>query len=136
MKSGMLAAEAIFDTLSKATEEKPIKSEKEDSSESTNMWIFLLALEPTDYENRVKNSWIWKELYSVRNFRPSFHTSLGVFGGIMYSALHFIFRGKEPFTLPHGSKIFLRILSIIYMQFSPDRTRSCSIERSKRLSTN
>lgn len=67
--------------------------------------MLLPALEPTDYENRVKNSWIWKELYSVRNFRPSFHTPLGVFGGIMYAALHFILRGKEPFTIPHGSRL-------------------------------
>lgn len=106
----MLAAEAVFDMLSKATDENPIKSKKSylrENEENKNsiLCIFILALEPTDYENRVKNSWIWKELYSVRNFRPSFHTSLGVFGGIMYSALHFILRGKEPFTLPHGSKL-------------------------------
>jgi electron-transferring-flavoprotein dehydrogenase len=61
------------------------------------------GLEPSDYDNRIKNSWIWKELYSVRNFRPSFHTPLGVFGGILYTALYFPFRGKEPFTLSHGS---------------------------------
>ncbi|CAF0734503.1 unnamed protein product [Adineta steineri] len=85
MKSAMIAAETVFDLLKKSTDDNKSK-----------------GLEPSDYDNRIKNSWIWKELYSVRNFRPAFHTSLGVFGGIIYSALHFVFRGKEPFTLSHG----------------------------------
>ncbi|CAF5044513.1 unnamed protein product, partial [Rotaria socialis] len=34
------------------------------------------------------------------NFRPSFATPLGIFGGIIYTALYFFpFRGREPFTL-------------------------------------
>ena len=66
------------------------------------------GLEPADYDARIKDSWIWKELYAVRNFRPSFHTAFGVFGGIFYSALHFVFRGREPFTLSHGSKSAMR----------------------------
>ncbi|CAF1252117.1 unnamed protein product [Rotaria sordida] len=84
MKSGMLAAETIFDLLTKSTDENKTK-----------------GIEPSDYDNRIKNSWIWKELYSVRNFRPAFNTSLGIFGGLLYGALHFVLRGKEPFTLKH-----------------------------------
>jgi len=87
MKSGMIASESIFKLLLKSTNENKTKS-----------------LEPNDYEIRIKNSWIWQELYNVRNFRPSFHTPLGVFGGIIYTALYFFpFRGREPFTLQHGS---------------------------------
>ena len=34
--------------------------------------------------------------------RPSFHTSLGIYGGIMYSGLEaFLFRGRTPWTLQH-----------------------------------
>ncbi|CAF3827082.1 unnamed protein product, partial [Rotaria sp. Silwood1] len=84
MKSGMIAAESIFDLLIKSTNENKTK-----------------GIEPNDYDNRIRNSWIWKELYSVRNVRPAFNTSLGVFGGIFYAAVHFILRGKEPFTLKH-----------------------------------
>jgi electron-transferring-flavoprotein dehydrogenase len=87
MKSGMIASESIFKLLSKSTNENKTK-----------------GLQPNDYEIRIKNSWIWQELYNVRNFRPSFHTPLGVFGGIIYTALYFFpFRGREPFTLQHGS---------------------------------
>ncbi|CAF3371309.1 unnamed protein product [Rotaria sp. Silwood2] len=84
MKSGMIAAESIFDLLTKSTNENKTK-----------------GIEPSDYDNRIKNSWVWKELYSIRNVRPAFNTSLGVFGGIFYTALHFVLRGKEPFTLKH-----------------------------------
>ncbi|CAF3443279.1 unnamed protein product [Rotaria socialis] len=83
MKSGMIAAESIFKLLSKPAKEHTRK-----------------GLEPSDYELRIKNSWLWEELYNVRNFRPSFATPLGIFGGIIYTALYFFpFRGREPFTL-------------------------------------
>lgn len=104
MKSGMLAAESIFDAINKSTDTSKTKSTRQKIC-STNSYLRILGLEPSDYDERVKNSWIWKELYAVRNFRPSFHTRLGVYGGILYTALYFPFRGKEPFTLPHGRKI-------------------------------
>jgi len=82
MKSGMLAAEAAYGA---------IKNNPEANS------IFLY-----DYEDALRSSWIWKELRAVRNIRPSFHTPLGIYGGIMYSGLEaFIFRGMVPWTLPH-----------------------------------
>lgn len=77
MKSGMLAAEAAFESLQKY-DGKPI----------------LL----NDYPERLKNSWIYEELYLVRNLRPSFHW--GLLGGLVYSAIDtYIFRGKAPWTL-------------------------------------
>ena len=108
MKSAMIAAETVFDSLSKTTDESKTKGNHSIYIEIRNKSYndFIQAIEPSDYDNRIKNSWIWKELYSVRNFRPSFHTSLGVYGGILYTALYFPLRGKEPFTLSHGSKIF------------------------------
>jgi len=82
MKSGMLAAEAAYSA---------IQNNKEASS------VFLY-----EYEDKLRDSWIWPELKQVRNMRPSFSTPLGIYGGIMYSGLEaFLFRGKLPFTLNH-----------------------------------
>jgi electron-transferring-flavoprotein dehydrogenase len=45
----------------------------------------------------IERSWIWEELYRVRNIRPSFR--LGLWGGIAYSALDtFVLRGLAPWT--------------------------------------
>lgn len=84
MKSGMLAAEAAF---------KELSSEK--SSPTT-------GIEPSEYEEMIRSSWIWKELKQVRNVRPSFHTSLGLWGGIMYSGFSIIAKGIEPWTFKLG----------------------------------
>ena len=77
MKSGMIAAEEIF---------KNIFDEKK--------------IEINTYEDELKKSWIWDELYRVRNIRPSFQW--GFWPGLIYSAIDtFIFRGKAPWTLKH-----------------------------------
>lgn len=82
MKSGMLAAEAAWDALA------------EEDQESS---VFLY-----DYEDKLRKSSIWKELKEVRNMRPSFHSPLGLYGGIMYSGIEaFIFKGRVPWTLKH-----------------------------------
>ena len=87
MKSGMLAAESIFDTI--------YSQEKQDT----------IGIEPKVYEERLRASWVWKELRSVRNVRPSFSTSLGLYGGLMYTGLFYVLgRGKEPWTLTHHGK--------------------------------
>ena len=84
MRSGMLAAEAAYSALS--------------SSKDTEGAVFLF-----DYEDKLRNSSIWKELKQVRNMRPSFHTALGLYGGILYSGLEaYLFRGYTPWTLKHG----------------------------------
>jgi electron-transferring-flavoprotein dehydrogenase len=71
MKSGMVAAETVFARLH------------------------------GDNGARVRDaiaaSWIWDELYRVRNIRPSFR--LGLWGGIAYSAFDtFVLRGRAPWT--------------------------------------
>jgi electron-transferring-flavoprotein dehydrogenase len=85
MKSGMLAAEAAYAALSTS------------SLESTAGTVFLY-----DYEDSLRKSYIWKELKEVRNMRPSFHTPLKLYGGIMYSGLEaYILKGRVPWTLKH-----------------------------------
>lgn len=91
MKSGMLAAESAYEAINNA-----------DSSETT-------GLEPKSYPERIQNSWIWKELNSVRNIRPSFHSALGLYGGIMYSGFSLIIGGREPWTFKHGDPDYKRL---------------------------
>ncbi|KAG9272256.1 electron transfer flavoprotein-ubiquinone oxidoreductase, mitochondrial [Astyanax mexicanus] len=86
MKSGMLAAEAIF---SKLTDE--------------NLQSDTAGIHVPSYEESLKNSWVWKELHSVRNIRPSFHNYFGLYGGMVYTGIfYWILRGKEPWTLKHA----------------------------------
>lgn len=83
MKSGILAAEAAWGALSQSN-----------GSEGT---VFLY-----DYEDSLRKSSIWKELKEVRNMRPSFHTPLGLYGGIAYSGLEaYVLKGRVPWTLKH-----------------------------------
>lgn len=81
MKSGMLAAEAAYQALS-------------DKDSGT---VFLY-----DYEDALRKSTIWSELKEVRNMRPSFHSPLKNYGGIMYSGLEaYLLKGRVPWTLKH-----------------------------------
>ncbi len=76
MKSGMLAAEAIMEAM------------ESDSRDLSGL------------SERVKNSWIGKELYKVRNIRPAF--AKGMWFGLGYAALDtYLFRGKAPWTFHH-----------------------------------
>ncbi|KAK2064796.1 electron transfer flavoprotein-ubiquinone oxidoreductase [Colletotrichum caudatum] len=84
MKSGMLAAEAASTALS-----------SEGAGEQGTVFLY-------DYEDKLRESPIWKELKEVRNFRPSFHTPLGLYGGIAYSGLEaYVLKGRVPWTLKH-----------------------------------
>src|SRR5258708_2691574 len=80
MKSGMLAAEAAWDVVH-AT-----------SSQETSS-----AADMSAYDHALHNSWIHSDLREVRNLRPSFSTSLGTLGGLIYSGIDsLIFRGRVP----------------------------------------
>ena len=75
MKSGMIAAETIFNS---------IESSKVDLEE---------------YEERFTSSWINSELYKARNWNPFLH-KFGPYLGVLLAGIdQFIFRGKLPFTL-------------------------------------
>jgi electron-transferring-flavoprotein dehydrogenase len=77
MKSGMIAADVVFEALRAQT--KPA--------------IGLL-------DQTIKESWVGKELYKVRNIRPGFRW--GLWGGLVNAALEtYIFRGKMGWTLSH-----------------------------------
>ncbi|ODQ80353.1 hypothetical protein BABINDRAFT_161303 [Babjeviella inositovora NRRL Y-12698] len=87
MKSGMLAAETIFEALQEA----------EESEEGILSPINLEA-----YQKAYEGSWIHEELYGVRNVRPSFNSPLTLFGGMAYSGLTtMITKGKESWTFDH-----------------------------------
>ena len=78
MKSGMLAAEAVFDAVT-----------SDDA-----------VVEPTSYAEKIESSWLWDELYRVRNIRPGF--SRGLWMGMAYAGLDtYVFRGKAPWTFHH-----------------------------------
>ena len=64
-----------------------------------NVHIFI-----SEYEEDLKKSWVWEELYAARNVRPSFHSPLGMWGGFAYTGLFYVLaRGKEPWTLKYGA---------------------------------
>ncbi|MDS4022614.1 MAG: electron transfer flavoprotein-ubiquinone oxidoreductase [Candidatus Competibacter sp.] len=78
MKSGMVAAEAVFGAVAAGRG----------------------ADEVAEYPERLRQSWLWEELYQVRNIKPSF--SWGLWAAIAYSALDtYVFRGKAPWTFHH-----------------------------------
>ncbi|KAI0267315.1 FAD/NAD-P-binding domain-containing protein [Gloeopeniophorella convolvens] len=85
MKTGMLAAEAAFDAL------------------------FADDSAPADlsaYERAYKESWVYSDLHEVRNLRPSFNTSLGVFGGVVYSGIDsLLLKGRTPWTFRNSHTI-------------------------------
>jgi electron-transferring-flavoprotein dehydrogenase len=74
MKSGMVAAEAVFARLSGEAD--------------------------AEVGRALRQSWVWQELYRVRNIRPSFRW--GLYAGLGYSALDtYVLRGRAPWTFHH-----------------------------------
>jgi len=74
IKTGMLAAESIFEALG---------TEKAE----------------TDFEQRVASSWVHEELHRARNFGPA-QKKMGVLGGSAFAWLdQNVFGGRLPFTL-------------------------------------
>ncbi len=78
LKTGMLAGEAVFAALENSTEG---------------------GRDLIDYEERVKASWVWKEMYSSRNFEPGVKKLGTVMGGALAFVEQNIFGGRSPFTL-------------------------------------
>ncbi|KAF4125613.1 electron-transferring-flavoprotein dehydrogenase [Geosmithia morbida] len=93
MKTGMMAAEAAWSALGSPGP----GSGEAGSSASADGTVFLY-----EYEAKLRDSSVWKELREVRNMRPSFHTPLGLYGGIMYSGLEaYVLKGRTPWTFKH-----------------------------------
>ena len=77
MKSGMLAAESVFDALGRGE----------------------ASTELDDFRARVDGSWLGRELRSVRNVGPALH-KFGTLFGMAYTFVdQKIARGRMPFTL-------------------------------------
>ena len=77
MKTGMLAAEGVFAALQSA--------EPDDSV--------------GNYEQLIKDSWVYDELYTARNFAPAQHKFGNLLGAAFIWLDQNIFRGRLPFTL-------------------------------------
>lgn len=76
MKSGMVAAEAVFDHIAMG--------------------------QAYNYAARLQQSWVYEELYKVRNIRPGFRK--GLWFGLLNAAFEtYITRGKSPWTLENHS---------------------------------
>jgi electron-transferring-flavoprotein dehydrogenase len=81
MKTGMLAAESVFDALAAGRAGDEVSA----------------------YEDAFRSSWVYDELFKVRNVRPSFGS--GLLMGLLYSAIDTVLlRGKAPWTLQHKHK--------------------------------
>ena len=77
MKSGMLAAESVFDAL-------------ERGEENTEL---------ADFQDRVNDSWLGRELHGARNIQPGLHKFGTLFGASYAWVDQKIARGHMPFTL-------------------------------------
>lgn len=94
LKSGMVAAEAAFE--------------------------FLMEGKAYSYQERLKKSWVYEELYKVRNIRPGFQK--GLWFGLLNAGFEtYITRGKSPWTFKNKAdylqlKPAARSLKISYAQ--------------------
>mmetsp|Transcript_11143 Transcript_11143/g.18696 ORF Transcript_11143/g.18696 Transcript_11143/m.18696 type:complete len:215 (+) Transcript_11143:902-1546(+) len=80
MKTGMLAAESIFDKVQKDQD--------------------LGEVVLDDFQQRYKDSWVHDELFTSRNFKGGFEK--GLYAGLLHGGLtQHITKGKEPWTLSH-----------------------------------
>ncbi|HEY3919126.1 MAG TPA: electron transfer flavoprotein-ubiquinone oxidoreductase [Stellaceae bacterium] len=76
MKSGMVAAETVLRRL---------------SGDLT-----------ADYHSALAGSWIWPELYAVRNIRPAFRW--GLWAGLVHAAIiAYVVHGRAPWTFGHSA---------------------------------
>ncbi|MCM2343972.1 MAG: electron transfer flavoprotein-ubiquinone oxidoreductase, partial [Alphaproteobacteria bacterium] len=75
MKSGMVAAESLAAMLEGAG----------------------YGAECLSYPDRLKQSWMWRELYQVRNIRPGFH--FGLWFGLLHAAFQTWGGWRLPYTL-------------------------------------
>jgi electron-transferring-flavoprotein dehydrogenase len=107
MKSGMLAAEAVFEALTSSP--FPLGGGLgwgRDVTPAQNNAPLpaspLMGEELEEYPQSLKQSWVYKELYTSRNIRPAFH--LGLWFGMLHAAIDtYIFRGRAPWTLRYGA---------------------------------
>ncbi|MEO1595330.1 MAG: electron transfer flavoprotein-ubiquinone oxidoreductase [Pseudomonadota bacterium] len=90
IKTGMLAADAVFDAFADGADPS--------------------GVELTSFSDAVRGSWVWEELHATRNFGPAQHS----FGRFLGSAFIYldqnIFRGKWPITLRNKTPDYATLL--------------------------
>lgn len=79
MKTGMLAAEAVYQNLQRETPKQEV----------------------TEYEDALKASWVYEELRQVRNVKPAFDKGF-LFGMAHSGFTTMVSGGKEPWTITHS----------------------------------
>ena len=79
IKSGILAAESVFEALSAGRQHDELLS----------------------FIQKYKKSWLSKELYQARNFKPWMSKGIAL-GSLMVGIDQILLRGKAPWTLSHG----------------------------------
>lgn len=87
MKSGMLAAEAVFDALNKQV--------SDDQSAQPRLLY--------GYPKELQNSWVWQDLHAVRNVKPLL-SRFGSWGGTLLGGIEMwlaAFNLPLPWTLQH-----------------------------------
>ena len=82
MKSGMVAAEALFDHLVKDA----------------------AAPEVLDYRARLEKTWLWDELYRVRNIAPAFHAGLFA-GNCLWRYRHALVARQSAMDIPQSRRL-------------------------------
>ncbi len=87
IKSGMLAADAVFDAVANGRS------------------LDELAAYPAAFES----SWLHDELHRARNFKPWLDKGLG-FGSVMFGIDQHLFRGKAPWTLHRKQADYEKLL--------------------------
>jgi electron-transferring-flavoprotein dehydrogenase len=84
MKSGMLAAETLFEAFAAGDEGGGVPGGVLDT-----------------YPEKLSGSWVYEELGKVRNFRPAF-AKLGLWGGMLFGGAELkLLGGRAPWTLHH-----------------------------------
>jgi len=89
MKSGMLAAESIFEAI----------SENADTPEK----------ELTRYTDKFKSSWLYDELFRSRNFGPAIHKLGNFWGGAFNTLEQNFFNGNLFFTMKDEHKDYAQL---------------------------
>jgi electron-transferring-flavoprotein dehydrogenase len=101
-----------------------------------------------DYQDQLQKSWLWDELYRVRNIRPGFKN--GLWSGLANAALDtYVLRGQAPWTLknhadyrtlkaavdckkiiypkPDGKITFDRLSSVFLSNIHHDENQPCHL---------
>lgn len=96
LKSGSVAAEAVFDALVRGDVDPVVDSGEIDPTEA--------AIEAKAYQEGMDNSWVNEELHQVRNCHEVF-TRWGLLPGLAYTGfVCHVTKGMEPWTLSHEGR--------------------------------